>query len=167
MPANTLAMLLGGAAIIIGAILLWVTFFVPQVYAAERLCGEASWYGTESGNRTANGEPFTGKSLTAAHRSLPFGTRLKVTYKGKSVVVRINDRGPAKWTGRFLDLSKAAASQLGLIPRGHDYVCAEVLGKAQRTASTKSASAPPRSASKSTSKASVSAVFKSFMASIR
>ena len=47
-------------------------------------CVQASWYGTESGNRTANGERFDGTSMTAAHRSLPFGTKLRVTYKGKS-----------------------------------------------------------------------------------
>ena len=64
----------------------------------------ASYYGPESGSRTANGERFRPDGISAAHRSLPFGTRVRVTYRGRSVVVRINDRGPAKWTGRCIDL---------------------------------------------------------------
>jgi rare lipoprotein A len=88
-------------------------------------CVLASWYGAESGNRTANGERFDGTSMTAAHRSLPFGTKLRVTYKGKSVIVRVNDRGPARWTGRDLDLSRAAAAKLGMIRAGHGRVCYE------------------------------------------
>jgi rare lipoprotein A len=86
----------------------------------------ASYYGTESGSRTANGERFTGNDLTAAHRSLPFGTKLRVTYRGKSVVVRVNDRGPFI-RGRSLDLSKAAAKRIGLIPAGVGKVCMERL----------------------------------------
>lgn len=103
---------------------------------AAQLCGEASWYGTESGTKTANGEHFNGTGLTAAHRSLPFGTKLLVTVvdprpkyrsiRGNTVTVRINDRGPAKWTGRVLDLAKAAGRHLGLIPFGHARVCATV-----------------------------------------
>ena len=63
-------------------------------------------------------------ALTAAHRSLPFGTKVKVTNKrnGKAVVVRINDRGPFI-KGRVIDVSKAAASQLGFIGAGHTAVC--------------------------------------------
>jgi rare lipoprotein A len=63
-------------------------------------------------------------AMTAAHRTLPFGTRVKVTNKknGKSIVVRINDRGPFV-KGRVLDLSKAAANQLGFIQSGHTSVC--------------------------------------------
>lgn len=90
--------------------------------AASQSCGLASWYGTESGNKTANGEPFDGTSMTAAHKTLPFGTRLKVTYRGHSVIVRINDRGPFV-KGRSLDLSKAAAKKLGLLPAGVGKVC--------------------------------------------
>lgn len=81
----------------------------------------ASWYGPGlQGNATANGERFNMNALTAAHRTLPFGTRLQVTYPptGKSVVVRINDRGPFI-RGRDLDLSRAAAAQIGLLKRGH------------------------------------------------
>lgn len=84
----------------------------------------ASWYGSESGNRTANGEHFDGSSLTAAHRSHPFGTKLRVHYRGKSVVVRVNDRGPFV-KGRSLDLSRAAARKIGLIPAGVARVCVE------------------------------------------
>ena len=78
----------------------------------------ASWYG--GGERlsalTANGEHFASDSLTAAHRSLPFGTRIQVTNvrTGQSAVVRINDRGPAAKTGRSLDLAHGAARAIGL-----------------------------------------------------
>ncbi len=93
----------------------------------------ASWYGGgpkryEPNSHTANGERFNKWDLTAAHRSLPFGTRLLVTNGGRSVVVRINDRGPASWTGRSLDLSKGAASQLGMIGSGTAHVRYSVLG---------------------------------------
>ena len=58
----------------------WLAMSTPA-HAAE--CVTASWYGPESGNRTANGEHFDGSSMTAAHRSLPFGTKLRVTYRGQ------------------------------------------------------------------------------------
>lgn len=80
----------------------------------------ASWYGDPyHGRPTASGERFDKNELTAAHKTLPFGTRLRVTYPatGRSVVVRINDRGPFA-PGRDLDLSQAAAERLGLIPAG-------------------------------------------------
>ncbi|WP_238231177.1 septal ring lytic transglycosylase RlpA family protein [Methylobacterium hispanicum] len=75
--------------------------------------GLASWYG--SGHRTANGERFDPNGLTAAHRSLPFGTRVRVADKrtGRSVVVRINDRGPFVH-GRIIDLSRGSARALGM-----------------------------------------------------
>ena len=107
------------ALLVIGSTLWWV----DDPRAAE--CGKASWYGTESGNRTASGERFTGADMTAAHRSLPFGTRLRVTYRGRNVVVRVNDRGPAAWTHRVLDLSRAAAVKLGMIQAGVGRVCIE------------------------------------------
>jgi rare lipoprotein A len=107
------------------AIVVWV-FAAPPVRAAECQTMVASWYGTESGNRTANGERFNGTSLTAAHKTLPFGTKLRVTYQGKSVVVRINDRGPYI-KGRSLDLSRAAAVKIGLIPAGVARVCVKRL----------------------------------------
>jgi rare lipoprotein A len=83
----------------------------------------------EPNSHTANGELFNMWDLTAAHRTLPMGTRLRLTYAGRSVVVRINDRGPAVWTGRGLDVSRGAAVQLGLIERGTGQVHVEVLGK--------------------------------------
>jgi rare lipoprotein A (peptidoglycan hydrolase) len=114
-------------AVILAGAYVAVTWTVPAHGAS--CIGQtvtASWYGTESGNRTANGERFDGTSLTAAHKTLPFGTKLRVTYRGKSVVVRINDRGPFI-RGRALDLSKAAAQRIGLIPAGVGSVCMERL----------------------------------------
>jgi rare lipoprotein A len=89
--------------------------------------GKASYYSYPSG-KTASGENFDRDRLTAAHRSLPFGTRVRVTAlsTGKSVVVRITDRGPAI-RGRVLDLSMAAARNLGMTDRGVTEVRAEVL----------------------------------------
>lgn len=87
---------------------------------SEVIYGTASWYGPGfHGRLTANGERFDENTLTAAHKSLPFNTRLKVTNRsnGKSVVVRINDRGPYIGT-RSIDLSKAAAECLGGIGKG-------------------------------------------------
>jgi len=78
--------------------------------------GKASWYGAfHHGRRTASGEIFNQNALTAAHRSLPFGTRLRVTnhQTGRSTVVRVNDRGPFK-ANRIIDLSRAAAQAIGL-----------------------------------------------------
>ena len=82
--------------------------------------GTASYYGAKHhGKRTASGEPFDQHALTAAHRELPFGTRVKVTNlnNAKTVVVRINDRGPHT-RGRLIDLSRAAADQLGMLQSG-------------------------------------------------
>ena len=91
--------------------------------------GEASWYGPGfNGKKTANGETFNMYKLTAAHKRLPFGTKVKVTnlQNGKSVVVRINDRGPFV-KGRVIDLSKKAAQQIGLIQAGHAPVSIVIL----------------------------------------
>ncbi len=79
-----------------------------------------SWYGGgERLNRhTASGAVFRPNGLSAAHRSLPLGTRLQVTYNGHAVVVVVNDRGPAAWTGRQLDLSRGAAQALGFKAQG-------------------------------------------------
>lgn len=117
--------LLAGAAIIAFAI----SWMLPLHAFAGENCSQmrASWYGTESGNRTADGSYFDGTQMIAAHRSLKFGTKLRVTYKGKSVTVTVRDRGPAKWTKRDLDLSKAAAAQIGMIPSGVATVCVTVL----------------------------------------
>lgn len=91
--------------------------------------GEASWYGPGFyGNRTANGEVFRPGTLTAAHRTLPFGTKVRVTnlWNGRSTVVRINDRGPF-YGQRVIDLAHGAANQLGLIASGIAQVRLEVL----------------------------------------
>lgn len=82
--------------------------------------GTASYYGARHhGKRTASGEPFDQHGLSAAHRELPFGTRVQVTNlsNDKTVVVRINDRGPHT-RGRLIDLSRAAAEQLGMLRSG-------------------------------------------------
>ena len=88
--------------------------------------GVASFYGNESGSKTASGQRFNENDMTAAHRSLPFGTKLRVTHKGRSVVVTINDRGPFI-KGRVLDLSTGAARAVGLTSSGVGHVTAEVL----------------------------------------
>jgi rare lipoprotein A len=88
--------------------------------------GMASFYGNESGSQTASGQRFNQNAMTAAHRSLPFGTKLKVTHGGRSVVVTINDRGPFI-RGRVLDLSTGAARAIGLTSAGVGRVTAEVV----------------------------------------
>ena len=88
--------------------------------------GVASYYGSESGSRTASGQRFNQNAMTAAHRSLPFGTKLRVTHGSRSVVVTINDRGPFI-RGRVLDLSKGAARAIGLTGRGVGRVVAQVM----------------------------------------
>ena len=88
--------------------------------------GMASFYGNESGSKTASGARFNQNAMTAAHRSLPFGTKLKVTHGGRSVVVTVNDRGPFI-RGRVLDLSTGAARAVGLTSRGVGKVVAEVV----------------------------------------
>ena len=95
----------------------------------RRLVGVASYYGPGFVNRpTANGERFDPRQLTAAHRTLPFGTRVRVTNleNGRQVVVRINDRGPYR-KGRVIDLSRAAARRLGFVEDGVTNVRIEVL----------------------------------------
>lgn len=92
--------------------------------------GMASYYGTESGSRTASGAHFNPRAMTAAHRSLPFGTRVRVTNRrnGRSVVVTINDRGPFVH-GRIIDLSTGAADVIGMRSSGVAPVSLEVLGR--------------------------------------
>jgi rare lipoprotein A len=93
------------------------------------ITGSASWYGGKfHGRKTANGERYNQNAMTAAHKSLPFGTKVRVTNaaNGKSVIVRINDRGP--YSGkRVIDLSRAAASAVGIIQRGVARVRVDVL----------------------------------------
>lgn len=102
---------------------------LPALAAAALLCaasiahvetGGASWYGPGfHGRKTASGERFDQNAMTCAHRTARFGTRLRVTDNrtGKSIVCRVNDRGPFI-SGRVVDLSKAAASRLGILSRG-------------------------------------------------
>jgi rare lipoprotein A len=98
----------------------------PSSGSAHSFSGMASFYGNESGSKTASGQRFNQNALTAAHRTLPFGTKLRVTHGGRSVVVTINDRGPFVH-GRVLDLSTAAAREVGLTSAGVGRVTAEVL----------------------------------------
>lgn len=93
--------------------------------AAYAQCGGASWYGPGfNGKRAASGEIFNENAMTAAHRSLPFGTKVVVTDQrtGKQVRVTINDRGPFHGK-RIIDLSKAAATELGFRNAGTTSVC--------------------------------------------
>ncbi len=99
----------------------------------EGLSGLASWYGPgHHGRPTASGEAFDMHALTAAHRTLPLGTRVRVTNveNGRTVVVEITDRGPYA-PDRVIDLSYAAASVLGLLQRGVAPVRLEVLSAAE------------------------------------
>ena len=98
----------------------------PSSGSGHSFAGMASFYGNESGSKTASGQRFNQNALTAAHRSLPFGTKLRVTHGGRSVVVTINDRGPFI-RGRVLDLSTGAARAIGLTSAGVGRVTAEVV----------------------------------------
>lgn len=103
----------------------------PEDAAAGEALGEGSasyYHDTLEGRATASGEPYRGAALTAAHRSLPFGSKVRVTNpaNGRSVVVRINDRGPFA-AGRVIDLSRSAARQVGLLERGHGRVRLELM----------------------------------------
>lgn len=95
--------------------------YTPAADPHYDMLGYASWYGSESGNRTANGERFRAKWVTAAHRTLPLPTYVEVTAlsSGRRIVVRVNDRGPFSGRGRILDLSRGAADELGVRAQGH------------------------------------------------
>ena len=97
-----------------------------SVGGGHSFSGMASYYGNESGSKTASGARFNQNAMTCAHRSLPFGTKLKVTHGGRSVVVTVNDRGPFI-RGRVLDLSTGAARAVGLTGAGVGRVTAEVV----------------------------------------
>jgi peptidoglycan lytic transglycosylase len=98
----------------------------PSSGTGHAFAGMASFYGNETGSRTASGQRFNQNAMTAAHRSLPFGTKLRVTHRGQSVIVTINDRGPFI-RGRVLDLSTGAARAIGLTGAGVGRVTAEVV----------------------------------------
>lgn len=99
---------------------------IEPTMGGRSFSGIASYYGNESGSRTASGQRFNQEAMTAAHRSLPFGTKLRVTHGGRSVVVTVNDRGPFV-RGRVLDLSTGAARAIGLTGAGVGRVVAEVM----------------------------------------
>jgi rare lipoprotein A len=96
------------------------TTYVPAAAPAYDAVGYASWYGSESGNRTANGEKFRPGWITAAHTTLPLPTYVEVTAldTGHRIIVRVNDRGPFA-RGRIIDLSRGAAEALGMRAQGH------------------------------------------------
>ena len=98
----------------------------PSSGTGRSFSAMASFYGNESGSKTASGQRFNQNAMTAAHRSLPFGTKLRVTHGGSSVIVTINDRGPFV-RGRVLDLSTGAARAIGLTGAGVGRVTAEVV----------------------------------------
>jgi rare lipoprotein A len=105
---------------------------IPTETPAEKILftqtGQASWYGYEGGTVTATGERYNPQSMTAAHKTLAFGSRVRVTNirTGKSAIVTINDRGPFV-RGRIIDLSQAAAEAVGIRSSGVGNVKIEVL----------------------------------------
>jgi rare lipoprotein A len=105
----------------------------PAAATGDAMSGTAAWYGRKfNGRKTASGQRFNASALTAAHPSLPFGSRVKVTNtkNKRSVVVVINDRGPTT-PGRIVDVSQAAAQRLGFTRAGTTDVTLEVVGKAK------------------------------------
>lgn len=118
------------AVALVGAVLaaaLAVHAAMPASGCERRFAGLASYYSNgESGSRTASGAHFDDRLPTAAHRCLPFGTRLRVHYAGRSVIVTVNDRGPFI-RGRVLDLARAPAAQLGMLGVGVARVEVEVV----------------------------------------
>jgi len=94
--------------------------YVPAADPSYDYLGYASWYGHESGNQTANGERFRVNAVTAAHTTLPLPSYLEVTNldTGRTILVRVNDRGPFAGKNRIIDLSKGAARQLGIANAG-------------------------------------------------
>jgi rare lipoprotein A len=114
----------GLAAIAIGAV---VCLHGNQAEASASQCGKASWY--KMGHNTACGERMNAKALAGAHRTLPFGTKVRVENlgNGRSVVVRINDRGPFV-RGRVIDVTQGAAERLGMIRSGVARVKVTVVG---------------------------------------
>lgn len=106
--------------------------YVPQHDPSYRDSGTASWYGSDfHGRRTANGEIFSANAITAAHPTLPLPSYVRVTNKdnGRSLIVRVNDRGPYV-SGRVIDLSYRAASMLGYVTTGSANVAVEYVGEA-------------------------------------
>lgn len=108
--------------------------YVPAADPTYDMLGYASWYGSESGNRTANGERFRAGWITAAHTVLPLPSYVEVTAldTGRTILVRVNDRGPFAGRGRIIDLSRGAADELGLRAQGHAAVRVRVVNPSER-----------------------------------
>lgn len=102
--------------------------YVPAADATYDMLGMASWYGSESGNRTANGERFRAKAIAGAHTTLPLPSYVEVTSldTGRVVLLRVNDRGPFV-AGRIIDLSRGAAEALGVLAQGQAAVRVRVV----------------------------------------
>jgi rare lipoprotein A len=96
------------------------TTYVPAADPSYDMLGYASWYGHESGNRTANGERFRPDWVSAAHTTLPLPSYVEVTAldTGRRIIVRVNDRGPFARSARIIDLSRGAAELLGMKAQG-------------------------------------------------
>ncbi len=122
------------------------TASAPVVKSPEAEEGLASWYGPESQGTTASGEVYDMNKLTAAHRTLPLGSKIRVTNlkNNRSLILRVNDRGP-NVLGRLLDVSKAAAQYLGFIGAGMARVKVTVVGYPKGRIDQASAYAPLRS----------------------
>ena len=108
--------------------------YAAPANAAEPYVGIATWYGDESGRYTANGETYDADDQTCAHRTYPYDTLVRVTWQGRdgvtrSVICRVNDRGPAKSTGAAIDLSRGSARVLRMLDAGRVHVTIEKLGK--------------------------------------
>jgi len=137
-----LALSLAVSAIVVAAFPAAGQTPVPAASATIARAGEvqeglAAFYATRlNGRRTASGEPYDHNAMTAAHRTLPFGTRLRVTNprNDRSVEVRVNDRGPTQ-PNRIVDLSRAAATRLGMLRAGNVPVRIEVLSVGPATES--------------------------------
>jgi rare lipoprotein A len=112
---------------------------VAKATGDHQLSGVAAYYSNRfNGRKTASGQRFNNSLMTAAHNTLPFGTKVKVTNtkNKRSVVVRINDRGPTT-PGRVFDLSRAAASKLGYVRSGLTEVTAEIVAEAPMKKATR------------------------------
>jgi rare lipoprotein A len=124
MTFKAILALVAGAIILAAALSFLLPLGTLGALGAEQRCGDASYYAHRHHGRTmANGEPFNMHAMTAAMWDVPFGTRFRVTYEGRSVVVTITDRGPARRLNRIIDLSRGAAAQLGMIEAGVGTVC--------------------------------------------
>jgi rare lipoprotein A len=128
--------------VVLGLLGVVLTPMAKEAYGGSSQSGQvgwASWYGKHhDGRKTTSGERFSRWQLTAAHRSLPLGTKVKVTNlrTGQHVVVRINDRGPhGGGKRRIIDLSEAAARRIGLVSRGVELVQVVVVEEAARVSS--------------------------------